>query len=131
MKRLTVRQFASIKRIAQNVNPLVVKKNKIEEKIEALQIEKECLQNEINGHEAGVQALTDGYVSEQLVKKVVETTDKVDKDGNLIKVTKYLPTDSVIYNEEENCYYINENVTEEVETTDKVVKDADNNIDNI
>ena len=28
-KILSVRQFATVKRVAQNVNPLVVKKNKI------------------------------------------------------------------------------------------------------
>ena len=29
MKTISIRQFASVKRIAQNVSPLVVKKNKI------------------------------------------------------------------------------------------------------
>ena len=36
MKTISVRQFATIKRVAQNVNPLVVKKNKIAAKISEL-----------------------------------------------------------------------------------------------
>ena len=39
MKEISVRQFASIKRIAMNVNPLVVKKNKLISKINDLTVE--------------------------------------------------------------------------------------------
>lgn len=108
MKKLTVRQFATVKRVAQNVNPLVVKKNKLYAKAQELEAEAKALEEEIEGHEAGIKSLTGGYISEDLVTKVVETTNKVDKDGNPIKVTKYLPTSLVEYNEEENCYYLNE-----------------------
>lgn len=116
MKKLTVRQFATIKRVAQNVNPLVVKKNKLSAKVSELIGEIKALTDEINGHEAGVKALTGGYLSEELVTKVIETTDKVDKEGNPIKVTKYIPTDFVTFNEEENCYYIPETIAEPIET---------------
>lgn len=108
MKKLTVRQFATVKRVAQNVNPLVVKKNKLYAKAQELEAEAKALEEEIEGHEAGIRSLTGGHISEDLVTKVVETTNKVDKDGNPIKVTKYLPTSLVEYNEEENCYYLDE-----------------------
>ena len=53
-KELTVRQMASIKRVAQNVNPLVTKKNKIISKLDELREEYDSVCNEINGHEMGV-----------------------------------------------------------------------------
>ena len=107
MKTLTVRQFAGVKRIAQNVNPLVVKKNKIAAKIDELNAEYNALTEEIEGHEMGVKALTGGLTSEDLVVKKVEDTGKVDKDGKPVKVTKYEPkADVVVFNEETNVYEI-------------------------
>lgn len=121
MKTLTVRQFAGVKRIAQNVNPLVVKKNKIAAKIDELNAEYNALTGEIEGHEMGVKALTGGLTSEDLVVKKVEDTGKVDKDGKPVKVTKYEPkADTVVFNEEANVYEIHieepaiDNVTPEV-----------------
>lgn len=106
-KTLTVRQFAGVKRIAQNVNPLVVKKNKIAAKIDELNAEYDALTEEIEGHEMGVKALTKGFTSEDLVVKRVEDTGKVDKDGKPIKVTKYEPKEGVVvFNEEANVYEI-------------------------
>lgn len=105
MKTLTVRQMATVKRVAQNVNPLVVKKNKIAAKIDELNAEYNALNEEIEGHEMGIKALTGGYVSEDLVVKKVEDTGKVDKDGKPIKVTKYEPREGVVtFNEEANVY---------------------------
>lgn len=105
MKTLTVRQFAGVKRIAQNVNPLVVKKNKIAAKIDELNAEYNALTEEIEGHEMGVKALTGGLTSEDLVVKKVEDTGKVDKDGKPVKVTRYEPKAGVVvFNEEANVY---------------------------
>lgn len=106
MKKLTIRNFAAIKRIAQNVNPLVVKKNRMLAQAKKILLEVKEIEEEIKGYEAGVVALTGGYQSEALVTKVVEDTGKVDKDNTPIKVTKYIPTNLVTFNEEENCYYI-------------------------
>lgn len=107
MKTLTVRQFAGVKRIAQNVNPLVVKKNKIAAKIDELNAEYNALTEEIEGHEMGVMALTGGLKSEDLVVKKVEDTGKLDKDGKPVKVTKYEPKSGVVvFNEEANVYEI-------------------------
>lgn len=121
-KTLTVRQFATIKRVAQNVNPLVVKKNKIAAKIDELNEEYNALNAEIEGHEMGIKALTGGYVSEDLVTKKVEDTGKVDKDGKPIKVTKYEPKPGVVvFNEEAGVYEIH---TEEPAIPDTPLEDA-------
>lgn len=106
-KTLTVREFASIKRVAMNVNPLVVKKNKIFAKMQELSDEYNDLMEEINGHEMGVKAKTGGLGTEDLVVKKVEDTGKVDKDGKPIKKTVYEPNgNTVVFNEELNVYEI-------------------------
>jgi hypothetical protein len=106
-KELTVRQMASIKRVAQNVNPLVTKKNKIISKLDELREEYDSVCNEINGHEMGVISLTGGFTSECLVEKRIEDTGKIDKEGKPVKVTKYEPrTDVVRFNQEKNVYEI-------------------------
>lgn len=128
MKTLTLRQMATVKRVAQNVNPLVVKKNKIAAKIDELNAEYNALNEEIEGHEMGIKALTGGYVSEDLVVKKVENTGKVDKDGKSIKVTKYEPREGVVtFNEEANVYElhfdeptVDEVLPETVDATEKV-----------
>lgn len=107
MKTLTVRQFATIKRVAQNVNPLVVEKSKIAAKISELNAKYNAKTEEIEGHEMGIKALTGGFTSEDLVVKKVEDTGKVSKDGKPIKVTKYEPKAGVVvFNEEANVYEI-------------------------
>ena len=122
-KTLTVRQFAGVKRIAQNVNPLVVKKNKIATKIDELNAEYNALTEEIEGHEMGVKALTGGLTSEDLVVKKVEDTGKTDKEGRPIKVTKYEPKAGVVvFNEEANVYEIH---TEEPEVEDVAPETVD------
>lgn len=107
MKTITVRQFAAVKRVAQNVNPLVVKKNKIAAKIDELNAEYNTLSAEIEGHETGIKAITGGLTSESLVVKKVEDTGKVDKEGKPIKKTVYEPNLAVLtFNEEKNVYEI-------------------------
>ena len=128
MRTLTIRQMATVKRVAQNVNPLVVKKNKIAAKIDELNAEYNALTEEIEGHEMGIKSLTGGYVSEDLVVKKVEDTGKVDKDGKPIKVTKYEPKDGVVvFNEEANVYElhldepsVDDVLPETVDATEKV-----------
>lgn len=121
MKVITVRQMATIKRVAQNVNPLVVKKNKIAAKIEELKAEYDSLNEEIEGHEMGIKALTGGFISEDLVVKKVEDTGKVDKNGAPIKVTKYEPREGIVtFNAETNAFEIAEfeNTLEPTDTVD-------------
>ena len=122
MKTLTIRQVAAIKRVAKNVNPLVVKKNKLAVQITKLNKEYNDLIDEIEGHEMGVKALTGGMVSEDLITKKVEDTGKVDKNGNPIKITKYEPREDVlIFHKEDNVYEIKE---EESETLDSVMPES-------
>lgn len=90
MKEFSKFQIATLKRSAQNVNPIVTKKNKIKAQIDALNEEYNQLQAQQDAWEAAIKEMTGGYTTEDLVEKVVETTDKVDKDGKPIKVTKYV-----------------------------------------
>lgn len=116
MRTLTIRQFAAVKRVAQNVNYAVTKRNKVAEQITRLNQEYNDLTEEIEGHEAGIVKLT-GCTSEELVVKVVENTGKMDKDGKPIKVTKYEPReDRVRFNEEKKVYEILEETPAFTET---------------
>lgn len=116
MRTLTIRQFAAVKRVAQNVNYAVTKRHKVAEQISKLNEEYNALTEEIEGHEAGIVRLT-GFTSEELVAKVVENTGKVDKDGKPIKVTKYEPReDRVRFNEEKKVYEILDEAPDFTET---------------
>ena len=125
MKTLTVRQVAAIKRVAQNVNPLVVKKHKIAAKINELNAEYNALNEEIEGHEMGVRALTGGLMSEDLIVKKVEDTGKFDKDGKSIKATKYEPSNMLVFNPELNVYEIREVDTNLESVTEAMVDDTE------
>ena len=126
MRTISIRQFASVKRIAQNVSPLVVKKNKIAAKIDELNAEYNALIEEIEGHEMGVKALTGGLTSEDLVVKKVEDTGKVDKNGCPVKVTKYEPKAGVVvFNEEANVYEIHVEEPEFENVNPEVVDDTE------
>ena len=113
MKEISVRQFASIKRIAMNVNPLVVKKNKLISKINELTVEIAEINDEIEGNEMGIKSLTGGFGSEVLVVKKIVDSGKVDKNGNPIKVTKYEPNPDIVKWDENKKVYIINNVEDE------------------
>lgn len=83
-------EIATIKRTAQSVNPMVSKKAKIKEQIDALQVEYDQLNTMQEQYEASIKTMTGGYGTEDLVEKVIETTNTVDKNGKHIKVTKYV-----------------------------------------
>ena len=107
MKEITTRQMAMIKRIAMNVNPLVVKKNKLISKINELTVEIAEINDAIEGNEMGIKSITGGLSSEVLITKTVTDSGKVDKNGNPIKVTKYEPnTEWVKWNEDKKVYII-------------------------
>lgn len=114
-KTLTVRQFAAVKRVAQNVSFAVAKRDKISAKMQELSKEYEDLTKEIEGHEMGIKALTGGFTSEDLIVKRVEDTGKVDKEGKPIKVTKYEPKAGVVsFNEEDRVYEIDSNAAHDI-----------------
>ena len=83
-------EIATIKRTAQSVNPMVSKKAKLKEQIDALQAEHDQLNTMQEQYEASIKTMTGGYGTEDLVDKVIETTSAVDKNGKPIKVTKYV-----------------------------------------
>ena len=90
MKKFSKFEIATIKRTAQNVNPMVSRKAKIKEQINALQAEYEQLDTMQEQYEASIKTMTGGYSSEDLVEKVIETTGAVDKNGKPVKITKFV-----------------------------------------
>ena len=112
MKEITTRQMAMIKRIAMNVNPLVVKKNKLISKINDLTVEIAEINDAIEGNEMGIKTITGGLSSEVLITKTVTDSGKVDKNGNPIKVTKYEPNPDIVKWDENKKVYIVNNVAE-------------------
>lgn len=90
MKEFSKFEIATIKRTAQNVAPLVRRKTKIKEQIAKLQEEYDLLNAQQLQWEQAIVTMTCGYTTEDLVEKVVETTNSVDKDGNPVKTTKYV-----------------------------------------
>ena len=89
-KKFSKFEIATIKRTAQSVNPMVSKKAKLKEQIDALQAEYDQLNTMQEQYEASIKTMTGGYGTEDLVDKVIETTSAVDKNGKPIKVTKYV-----------------------------------------
>ena len=82
--------IGSMKRTAQNVYPIKLRLDKKVAEIEALKKEIEELQFDMEAYEAPIKAKTGGFASTDLVERVIETTDKVDKDGRPIKITKWV-----------------------------------------
>ena len=83
-------ELSTIKRTAQNVNPMVSRKNKIKAKMAELAAEFNKLAEAQEQFEAPIRTITGGYSSEDLVEKVIEDTGKLDKNGNPVKVTKWI-----------------------------------------
>lgn len=90
MKELNSFEKAAIKRTAQNVSKLVVKKNKLKAQIEKLQQEYNNLCEIQEDWEAPIKKMTEGLTTEDLVERVVEDTGKLDKDGRSLKITKWV-----------------------------------------
>lgn len=90
MKELSKFEIAAIKRTAQNVNAMVIKKTKLKEKIDALQAEYDQNEEAQEQFEAPIKKMTGGYGTEDLIMKVIEDTGKLDKDGKPIKLAKYV-----------------------------------------
>ena len=137
MKEITTRQMAMIKRIAMNVNPLVVKKNKLISKINDLTVEIAEINDAIEGNEMGIKSITGGLSSEVLITKTVTDSGKVDKNGNPIKVTKYEPNSDIVkWDENKKVYIINnvaESTVEEASTytSEENVDSTDNATENV
>lgn len=138
-KVISVREFASIKKMAQIVNPLVSKKRTIMKKIAALTAEiegPEGLDIQIAGMEAGIKAKFLGLGTEQLVRKVVSPAVREDgtpildaKTGKQLTKTTYEPTDVLKYDKEHNNYILTvideegQSIVEDDDTTIEVAKE--------
>ena len=138
-KVISVRDFASIKKMAQIVNPLVSKKRTIMKKIAALTAEiegPEGLDIQIAGMEAGIKAKFLGLGTEQLVRKVVSPAVREDgtpildaKTGKQLTKTTYEPTDVLKYDKEHNNYILtvideeSQSIVEDDDTTIEVAKE--------
>jgi hypothetical protein len=88
-KNFTQKQIANWRRIAMNVNSDVIKRDKIQSKIDELKIELDTLNNMIDMQEYPVKMATGGYTTSDIFVKNVVTTDKVDANGRPIKKTTY------------------------------------------
>ena len=135
-KVISVRDWASIKKMAQIVNPLVSKKNNILKKIDTLMNEIEGpggLNEQIAGMEAGIKSRFLGLGTEQLVKKVITPYVREDgtpvldaKTGKQLTRTVYEPLECLVYDKENNNY-----VLTVVEEDDEVVTNTEtSNVDN-
>lgn len=80
---------ARIKRTAQNVDQYVSRKNRLVAEIAKKQAEVDSLQQMIDLSDAPIKLMTGGYGVEDLVRKVITPTDKLDKNGNILKSTSY------------------------------------------
>lgn len=78
-----------MKRTAQNVDQYLTRKNKLVVKIKELHAELESVNQLIELTDAPTKAMTGGYGTEDIIKKIVTPTDKLDKNGNIIKQTSY------------------------------------------
>lgn len=113
-KRISRKELAAIKRVAMNVNPALVKREKARSMIEKWTKEYQLQENAIRGDEAGIVARF-GLRTEQVVTKVSEPTGKFDEKGRPKMHTKYVLTDNVRFDADKNEYVITleDNCTED------------------
>lgn len=126
-KEISYSQFQQVKSAAKMIDPNMRKIEALKKKIMPLVEEMKQYQALNDSLEAGIVSVIGFHVSE-LVKKVIEPTGATGKDGKPIKVTKYLPTDIVSYDEQRKVYVIetaeNANTpTTEVPTTSEEAAD--------
>lgn len=88
-KKFTKFELARMKRTAQNVDQYLTRKNKLVASIAELQAELDSVNQLIELTDAPTKAMTGGYGTEDIIRKVVTPTDKTDKKGNILKVTTY------------------------------------------
>lgn len=104
-KEISYSQFQQVKSAAKMIDPNMRKIEALKKKIMPLVAEMKQYQALNDSLEAGIVSVIGFHVSD-LVKKVIEPTGTVGKDGKPIKVTKYLPTDLVSYDEQKKVYVI-------------------------
>ena len=88
-KNFTQKQIANWRRIAMNVNSDVIKRDKLQMKINEMNEELAQLNEIIEMQEYPVKMATGGYTTSDIFVKNVVTTDKVDANGRALKKTTY------------------------------------------
>ena len=120
-KEISYSQFQQVKSAAKMIDPNMRKIEALKKKIMPLVEEMKQYQALNDSLEAGIVSVIGFHVSD-LVKKVIEPTGATGKDGKPIKVTKYLPTDIVSYDEQKKMYII------ETPSTDEINAEVDQNL---
>ncbi len=121
-KRISYQQFQSVKSVAKAIDPIVRKKEALEKKLLEMREEYMGYKTQIDALEAGIVNIIGFHVTD-LVKKVIEPTGKEDpKTGKPLKMTKYVPTDVVTYDESAKQYVITVPSTEEVSAEVDTIK---------
>ena len=129
-KRISYTQFQSVKAVAKACDPIIRKREAIKAKIEELAEEYKGYNTQIEALEAGIMTVI-GFHVYDLVKKTIEPTGATDKEGKPIKVTKYLPTDIVAYDEQTKQYVISvpdDSNTNVSEPTQEETSESNDNI---
>lgn len=88
-KKFTKFELARMKRTAQNLNQYLTTKHKLVAKQMEIEAKLAELNQLIELTDAPTKAMTGGFGTEDIIKKVVTPTDTVDKNGNLVKVTTF------------------------------------------
>lgn len=104
-KEISYSQFQQVKSAAKMIDPNMRKIEALKKKIMPLVEEMRQYQALNDSLEEGIVKVIGFHVTD-LVKKVIEPTGATDKFGKPIKVTKYLPTDIVSYDEQHKVYII-------------------------
>lgn len=95
-KRISFFEFQSVKSVAKAIEPKLREQAKIKSQMEKLAEEYKKCDADIAAYEAGIVNVI-GFHVQDLVKKTYET--RVGKNGEEIKVSKYVPADNVTYDE--------------------------------
>lgn len=131
-KKFTKFELARMKRTAQNVDQYISKKNKLVEKKKLIDDELAELNALIELTDAPTRAMTGGYGTEDIIKKVVTITDKVNKNGDAVKQTtfEFIYPDTIIPPTEDNEPIIPEEVYElGCRNTNETIEGSDFDID--
>ena len=129
-KEFTKFELARLKRTAQNVEGFLKQKNKLEAKKAEIEAELVNVNQQIELTDAPTVAMT-GYHTEDIIKKVVTTTDQVDKNGNVIKKVTFefiypdtivppVTEEETLVNNEETMVSDKESDNESTESTDEL-----------
>jgi len=107
-KEISTRVWASVKRTAQIIYPIMARKERLRKRIDVLTRECQICDTEMESFEQGIKNFCGGLGTKKLIRReMVTVKDKLDKDGKPIRKAVYAPSDIVSYDEKRNIYVIN------------------------